>query len=72
MTSNSTTRNAVAGALIGIFVLHAASDVAAQARTARRGGAVKSEEGGAAIGRRGAAVKTDEGDAAVTRRGAAV
>ena len=50
----------------------AAAEVLAQARTARRGAAVKTEEGGAAVGRRGAAVKTDEGAAAVTRRGAAV
>ena len=43
----------------------------AQARAARRGGAVQTDEGGAAVGR-GAAVKTDEGAAAVGRRGAAV
>ena len=72
MTSISKTKNTVAAALVGVLLLHGAADVLAQARTARRGGAVKTEEGGAAVGRRGAAVKTDEGAAAVTRRGAAV
>ncbi len=72
MTSISKTNNSVAAALIGALVLHGAADVLAQARTARRGGSVKTEEGGAARGPRGAAVKTDEGAAAVTRHGAAV
>ena len=72
MNSISKTNNSVAAALIGALVLHGAADVLAQARTARRGGSVKTEEGGAARGPRGAAVKTDEGAAAVTRHGAAV
>ncbi len=72
MTSISKTKHMVAAALIGALVLHGAAELLAQARTARRGGAVKTEEGGAAAGRRGAAVKTDEGAAAVGRHGAAV
>ncbi|BCS30833.1 hypothetical protein TBR22_A00330 [Luteitalea sp. TBR-22] len=59
-------------ALTGALVLQAMPDLGAQVRTARRGGAVKTEDGGAAVGRRGAAVKTEDGAAAVTRRGAAV
>jgi hypothetical protein len=52
--------------------MQATAGLLAQARTARRGAGVQTEEGGAAVTRRGAAVKTDEGSAAVTRRGAAV
>lgn len=71
--SNRTwTRSCVAAGLSALLAVQASSGVLAQARTARRGAAVHSEEGGAAVGRRGAAVKTEEGGAAVTRRGAAV
>jgi len=55
-----------------VLATQAPAGLLAQARAARRGGAVKTEEGGAAVSRRGAAVKTDEGSAAVGRRGAAV
>jgi hypothetical protein len=62
----------IAAALAGAVTIAAPASVHAQARTARRGAAVKTEEGGAAAGPRGAAVKTEDGAAAVTRRGAAV
>lgn len=48
------------------------SEFSGQVRRARRGAAVKTEEGGAVVGRRGAVVKGDEGYAAVGRRGAVV
>jgi hypothetical protein len=66
------TRAAVALALSTALVVQATAGLLAQARAARRGASVQTEEGGAAVGRRGAAVKTDEGSAAVTRHGAAV
>jgi hypothetical protein len=76
MTARTTTRNAsrvaVAAGLCALLLMQASAALLAQARAARRGGAVQTEEGGAAVSRRGAAVKTDEGSAAVTRRGAAV
>ena len=65
-------RSTIAFGLTGALVLQATPDLLAQARTARRGGAVKTEEGAAVAGRRGAAVKTEEGAAAVTRRGTVV
>ena len=66
MKSNLTMRTIGAGVLTGMLVLQSGAELLAQARTARRGAAVKTEEGGAAAGRRGAAVKTEEGAAAVT------
>jgi Family of unknown function (DUF6515) len=66
------TRSAIAAGLSAALAMQATAGLLAQARTARRGGAVQTEEGGAAVTRRGAAVKTDEGTAAVTRHGAAV
>jgi hypothetical protein len=66
------TRSIIAVGLTALFAVQAFPGLLAQARTARRGAAVKTDEGGAAVGRRGAAVKTDEGAAAVGRRGAAV
>jgi hypothetical protein len=66
------TRCWVAAGISAALVVQAAAGVSAQARASRRGAAVQTEEGGAAVGRRGAAVKTEEGAAAVTRRGAAV
>lgn len=76
MTAISNNRNwsrsTIAAGLTAVLVMQATSGLLSQARTARRGGTVQTEEGGAAVGRRGAAVKTDEGAAAVTRRGAAV
>ena len=66
------TRSAIAAGLSAALAMQATSGLLAQARAARRGASVQTEEGGAAVGRRGAAVKTDEGAAAVTRHGAAV
>ena len=66
------TRSVIAAGLSAALAMQATSGLLAQARAARRGASVQTEEGGAAVGQRGAAVKTDEGSAAVTRRGAAV
>ena len=66
------TRSAIAAGLSAALAMQATPGLLAQARAERRGGAVQTEEGGAAVTRRGAAVKTDEGTAAVTRHGAAV
>ena len=55
------TRSAIAAGLSAALAMQATAGVLAQARAARRGGSVKTEEGGAAVGKRGAAVKTDEG-----------
>lgn len=66
------TRSAIAVGLSAALALQATSGVLAQARTARRGASVKTDEGGAAVSKRGAAVKTDEGAAVATRRGTAV
>jgi hypothetical protein len=71
-STRKSARTATAVVLSAALAIHATSLVLAQARTARRGAAVQTDEGGAAVTRRGAAVKTDEGAAAVTRRGAAV
>ena len=62
----------VAAGLGVVLAMQASADVMAQARAARRGRAVQTEEGGAAVGGRGAAVKNEDGAAAVSRRGAAV
>jgi hypothetical protein len=48
----------IAGALAGLLAMQASSDVMAQARAARRGSAVKTEEGGAAVRREGASATT--------------
>jgi hypothetical protein len=76
MTATTNNRNwfrsAIAAGLSAALAMQATPGLLAQARAARRGGAVQTEEGGAAVTRRGAAVKTDEGTAAVTRHGAAV
>ena len=65
-------RVVVAAGLGALLATQASTGLLAQARASRRGAAVKTEEGGAAVSRRGAAVKTEEGAAAVGRRGAAV
>ena len=76
MTSHSryqlAARSCLALAASALVLVQSVTPALAQARAARRGASVKTEEGGAAAGRRGAAVKTDEGAAAVTRHGAAV
>jgi hypothetical protein len=71
-TNRNWTRSAIAAGLSAVLALQVTPGLLAQARAARRGAAVKTEEGGAAVSRRGAAVKTDEGAAVATRRGAAV
>jgi Family of unknown function (DUF6515) len=71
-SSRNWTRFVIAAGLIAALATQATSGLLAQARAARRGASVKTEEGGAAVSHRGAAVKTEEGSAAVTRRGAAV
>ena len=65
-------RSAIAVGLSAALAMQATSGVLAQARAARRGGSVKTDEGGAAVSKRGAAVKTDEGAAVATRLGTAV
>jgi hypothetical protein len=65
-------RSAIAAGLSAALAMQATSGVLAQARAARRGASVKTDEGGAAVSNRGAAVKTDEGAAVATRRGTAV
>jgi hypothetical protein len=61
-TSNRNwTRSAIAAGLSAALAMQATSGVLAQARAARRGASVKTDEGGAAVSKRGAAVKTDEG-----------
>ena len=72
-TSNRNwTRSAIAAALSAALAMQATSGLLAQARAARRGASVKTDEGGAAVSKRGAAVKTDEGAAVATRHGTAV
>jgi Family of unknown function (DUF6515) len=65
-------RSAIAAGLSAALAMQATSGVLAQARAARRGASVKTDEGGAAVSKRGAAVKTDEGAAVATRHGTAV
>src|SRR6476661_2032272 len=61
------TRSAIAAGLSAALAMQATSGLLAQARAARRGASVQTEEGGAAVGQRGAAVKTEEGVQTVNR-----
>jgi len=71
-TTRKSLHAVVAAGLGLVLAMQTSAGVLAQARASRRGAAVNTEEGGAAVSRRGAAVKTEEGAAAVGRRGAAV